>query len=52
MVAVVPWPTRIDGDAGDPERSGMRADGRLAYMLTVEGGTRPRARRPCPSGGA
>lgn len=38
MVAVVPWPTRIDGDAGDPERSGMRADGRLAYMLTVEGG--------------
>lgn len=52
MVAVVPWPTRIDGDAGDRERSGMRADGRLAYMLTVEGGTRPRARRPCPSGGA
>ena len=39
MVAVVPWPTRIDGDAGDPERSGMRADGRLAYMLTVEGDT-------------
>lgn len=39
MVAVVPWPTRIEGDAGDPERSGMRADGRLAYMLTVEGDT-------------
>lgn len=39
VVAVVPWPTRIDGDAGDPERSGMRADGRLAYMLTVEGDT-------------
>lgn len=39
MVAVVPWPTRIEGDAGDPERSGMRADGKLAYMLTVEGDT-------------
>lgn len=38
-VAVTPWPTRIDVDADDAERSGMRADGRLAYMLTVEGDT-------------